>query len=253
MTSRERILQVLKGKIPDRVPVTLFIMDEGHFLNQIYPGIGTKDITGNKLKVIDLQRKFGADIHIRMWGGCVPLWLMMGGFNTDSNTKNWKVESIEKTRGKSRVTESKVTTPKGELFQEFTISEFVKGTLNYACTKKPVKSIKDIDILEKYKFGKSQDSTRIASNQFDYILDCDLLIIDDLGTELNNSFTASQLYLIINERLLRQKSTIISTNLSLTILNTNYSERIYSRIISKYKVRRIIGEDIRLHKAVSNS
>ena len=107
------------------------------------------------------------------------------------------------------------------------------------------------DIPEKYKFGKEVDNTLAASKQFDYILDCDLLIIDDLGTELSNSFTTSQLYLIINERLLRQKSTLISTNLSLDNLNTNYSERIYSRIISNYSIRQIIGEDIRLYKAVS--
>lgn len=106
------------------------------------------------------------------------------------------------------------------------------------------------DILEKHKFGKEANDTLTASNQFEYILDCDMLIIDDLGTELNNSFTTSQLYLIINERLLRQKSTLISTNLSLDNLNTIYSERIYSRIISNYCIRRIIGEDIRLHKAV---
>ncbi|MDF2943009.1 MAG: hypothetical protein K0S01_1867 [Herbinix sp.] len=108
------------------------------------------------------------------------------------------------------------------------------------------------DILEKHKFGKDEDSSYTASYQFDYILDCDLLIIDDLGTELNNSFTNSQLYLIINERLLRQKSTIISTNLSLTNINTTYGERIFSRIVSSYSVQRIIGEDIRLHKAVNN-
>ncbi|HWT73363.1 MAG TPA: ATP-binding protein [Mobilitalea sp.] len=107
------------------------------------------------------------------------------------------------------------------------------------------------DILEKYKFSKDEDSSYEASNQFEYILDCDLLIIDDLGTELNNTFTNSQLYLIINERLLRQKSTVISTNLSLTNINTNYGERIFSRIASNYSVHRIIGEDIRLHKAVS--
>ncbi|MDF2537518.1 MAG: hypothetical protein K0S76_539 [Herbinix sp.] len=108
------------------------------------------------------------------------------------------------------------------------------------------------DILEKHKFGRNEETSYIAANQFDYILDCDLLIIDDLGTELNNSFTASQLYLIINERLLRQKSMIISTNLSHDNLNSNYGERVYSRLISKYSIRRIVGEDIRLHKAVSN-
>lgn len=107
------------------------------------------------------------------------------------------------------------------------------------------------DILEKFKFGKEVEDSLTASNQFEYILDCDLLIIDDLGTELNNSFTTSQLYLIINERLLRQKSTLISTNLSLDNLNTIYSERIYSRIISNYNIRRIVGKDIRLYKAIS--
>lgn len=109
------------------------------------------------------------------------------------------------------------------------------------------------DILEKYKFGKEANDSLSASNQFEYILDCDLLIVDDLGTELSNSFTTSQLYLIINERLLRQKSTLISTNLSLDNLNTNYSERIYSRIISNYCIRRIVGEDIRLNKAVGGT
>jgi DNA replication protein DnaC len=108
------------------------------------------------------------------------------------------------------------------------------------------------DILEKNKFSKDEESAHAASNQFDYILDCDLLIIDDLGTEMNNSFTNSQLYLIINERLLRQKSTIISTNLTLTNINTIYGERVFSRIASSYSAQRIIGEDIRLHKAVSN-
>ena len=107
------------------------------------------------------------------------------------------------------------------------------------------------DILEKHKFSRDEDSAYEASNQFEYILDCDLLIIDDLGTELNNAFTNSQLYLIINERLLRQKSTVISTNLSLTNINTIYGERVFSRIASCYCVQRIIGEDIRLHKAVS--
>jgi len=108
------------------------------------------------------------------------------------------------------------------------------------------------DILEKNKFSKDEDSSYEASNQFDYILDCDLLIIDDLGTELNNAFTNSQLYVILNERLLRQKSTIISTNLTLPNINAIYGERIFSRIASNYKVHRIIGEDIRLHKAINS-
>jgi DNA replication protein DnaC len=103
------------------------------------------------------------------------------------------------------------------------------------------------DILEKHKFEKGEESFEFQ-NQFDYILDCDLLIIDDLGTELNNTFVTSQLYLCINERFLRQKSTIISTNLSLDNININYSERVFSRIASNYTLLKIVGEDIRLKK-----
>ena len=82
-------------------------------------------------------------------------------------------------------------------------------------------------------------------------MDCDLLIIDDLGTELNNSFITSQLYLCINERLLGRKSTIISTNLSFEQLQNNYSERIFSRITSSYTFLKIIGKDIRIQKKLS--
>ncbi|BCJ92620.1 DNA replication protein DnaC [Anaerocolumna cellulosilytica] len=103
------------------------------------------------------------------------------------------------------------------------------------------------DILEKNKFAKGEESYEFQ-NQFDYILDCDLLIIDDLGTELNNSFVNVQLYLCINERFLRRKSTIISTNLSLDNINTIYSERVFSRIASNYSLLKIVGEDIRLKK-----
>lgn len=103
------------------------------------------------------------------------------------------------------------------------------------------------EILEKYKFN-STDNYEEIRNQFEYILDCDLLIIDDIGTELNNTFITSQLYQCINERHLKQKSTIISTNLSFDQLKNNYSERIFSRISSNYKLLKIIGDDIRLQK-----
>ena len=106
------------------------------------------------------------------------------------------------------------------------------------------------DILEKQAFQKGEDSIE-AESQLDYILDCDLLIIDDLGTELNNSFTNTRLYLCINERHLRRKSTLISTNLPLDSIKANYSERIYSRITSNYLYLKIVGEDIRLKKLLS--
>lgn len=108
------------------------------------------------------------------------------------------------------------------------------------------------DILERYKFNRTGPAEEYGysetANQFSYILDCDLLIIDDLGTELNNTFITSQLYLCINERLLRRQSTIISTNLSFEQLKSNYSERIFSRIASNYTFLKIVGEDIRIKK-----
>ncbi len=108
------------------------------------------------------------------------------------------------------------------------------------------------EILEKYKFNTAENYEEIR-NRFEYILDCDLLIIDDIGTELNNTFVTSQLYQCINERHLNQKSTIISTNLSFDQLKNNYSERIFSRISSHYKLLKIIGDDIRLQKLLGNS
>ncbi len=100
------------------------------------------------------------------------------------------------------------------------------------------------DILSKGVF--SRDADAIAAHQ--NIFDCDLLIIDDLGTELSNSFTSSQLFLCVNERILRQKSTIISTNLSMNHMVDLYSERTLSRISSNYSIIKLFGDDIRIKK-----
>lgn len=100
------------------------------------------------------------------------------------------------------------------------------------------------DILEKHKFEKDVKATASMQN----IFECDLLIIDDLGTELANTFTISQLFLCLNERILRRNSTIISTNLGIDQLNAIYSERIFSRIVSAYTMIKLFGDDIRLQK-----
>lgn len=80
------------------------------------------------------------------------------------------------------------------------------------------------------------------------IYTCDLLIIDDLGTESVNSFVASRLFDIINERDLRKKSTIISTNLSFEDIDGRYTERNFSRIFGSYTVLHPDVEDIRIRK-----
>ncbi len=101
------------------------------------------------------------------------------------------------------------------------------------------------NMLEKYKF-KYDEYKEEAPGRQDYILDCDLLILDDLGTEMTNAFTASQLYAVINERHLSRKSTIISTNLSFENIESFYSERVFSRLSKDYTFLKIIGQDIRL-------
>ena len=87
-----------------------------------------------------------------------------------------------------------------------------------------------------------------AENMCDYVFDCDLLIIDDLGTELTNTFVSSQLFLLLNERLQRKRSTIISTNLPLGAFAETYSERVFSRISSNFHLFGLFGNDIRLQK-----
>ena len=86
----------------------------------------------------------------------------------------------------------------------------------------------------------------------DYVYDCDVLIIDDIGTEGANSFVSSEFYNIINTRAQNKKSTIISTNLNLSELDSIYSDRISSRIIENYHVCFFYGDNIRhLKKGMS--
>ena len=99
------------------------------------------------------------------------------------------------------------------------------------------------DTLSKYTF--SYQNTIEESDLLDDIFSCDLLIIDDLGTEMSGKFVSSQLFKCINERHLRKKSTIISTNLSLEDLLNIYSERIFSRITTQYNAFKLTGDDIR--------
>lgn len=100
------------------------------------------------------------------------------------------------------------------------------------------------DVFAKKTFEQNAE----AADMNDYIFDCDLLIVDDLGAELTNSFVSSQLFLCINERIIRKKSTIISTNLALQVFIDTYSERTFSRISSNYTMVKLVGEDIRLKK-----
>jgi len=105
------------------------------------------------------------------------------------------------------------------------------------------------ETLSRYSFDiKSKDS---LYNFYKDLYNCDLVIIDDLGTEVTNSFVTSQLFGLLNERHLRQKSTIISTNLSLEELRDRYSDRVFSRITSNYSICKLTGQDIRIQRKLS--
>ena len=105
-----------------------------------------------------------------------------------------------------------------------------------------------LDNIIDYKFGKTDNNISKVINSVD------LLIIDDLGTETKNNLKTTELFNIINSRLLNQENkitkTIISTNLSLQDLYDIYEERIVSRIIGNYNACYFFGEDIRIKKKI---
>ena len=106
------------------------------------------------------------------------------------------------------------------------------------------------EIFSKHKF--SYDPEEDLEEAYRHILECDMLIIDDLGTEMNNTFVSSQLFYCINERLNRGKGTMISTNLSMDMLRDTYSDRVTSRLMSHYTTIPLYGGDIRMKKRVSS-
>lgn len=103
-----------------------------------------------------------------------------------------------------------------------------------------------LDTIIDFKFNNN------LNDAYNNILNVDLLIIDDLGTEHINSMKSSELFNIINTRLLNQNNhitkTIISSNLGLKELRDRYDERIFSRIVGSYNICRFFGEDIRFKK-----
>lgn len=108
-------------------------------------------------------------------------------------------------------------------------------------------SIRLFDTLSHGIFHRDEEDEEYSDVLKD-IFNCDLLIIDDLGTETINSFVASRLFDILNERDLRRKSTIISTNLPFESISDRYSERNFSRIFGSYKILNPNISDIRIKR-----
>ena len=98
--------------------------------------------------------------------------------------------------------------------------------------------------LERAKFEGSEEARQEAAKY----TACDLLIVDDLGTEMGGQFTTSALYTLVNDRLLEHKPTIISTNLTVEDLSRRYSSQIVSRLRGSYLRVPFLGDDIRVKK-----
>ncbi|MDX5707380.1 DnaA/Hda family protein [Clostridioides difficile] len=105
-------------------------------------------------------------------------------------------------------------------------------------------SFRILDILEDYKFRRDTNN-QISENNYKNLFDCDLLIIDDLGTELNNSFTSGEIFNIVNTRLVAGKKIIISTNLTPSQIGNTYTQRTLSRILDKFRILEFTGDDLR--------
>lgn len=105
-------------------------------------------------------------------------------------------------------------------------------------------AFKILEIIEEHRFRRNSQNN-IYDNNYNLLFDADLLIIDDLGTELTNTFTNSEIFNIINSRLLRRNKTIISTNLSLMEIANTYDNRTFSRVFGEFAPLKFYGPDLR--------
>jgi DNA replication protein DnaC len=132
----------------------------------------------------------------------------------------------------------------GKTFLSSCIAKSLMDTQHTVLYQSAIHLFEDVcgDVI--MKKGETPGSKEI----YDYLYSCDLLIIDDLGTEFTNSFVISQLYDILNTRMRAQKSTIISTNLKFHDLTETYTDRISTRIFAGYTAFNFYGDNVRLAK-----
>lgn len=131
----------------------------------------------------------------------------------------------------------------GKTYLSYCISKAIldKGYLVvYKTSDELIKNLRDI------RFNNN-------SNLESIILNCDLLIIDDLGAEHLNEFSITELFNVINKRILTKKKMLISTNLTLPGITQQYNERISSRLIGDFKLCKFYSEDIRIKKNLAKS
>ncbi len=131
-----------------------------------------------------------------------------------------------------------------------------KTHLSSATAKRIIEKGKDvfytgaIDLFSQFEMQRFKSYTNEPNELIERYFECDLLIIDDLGTEMINQFSISTLYNLLNDRLSRKKPTIVSTNLSKDDIQKKYTDRITSRMFGEYQVLFFMGTDIRAQKII---
>ncbi len=105
-----------------------------------------------------------------------------------------------------------------------------------------------VGMISDYEVKRFGNGINASGNDTSRYTECDLLVIDDMGTEVTNQFTVSCLYDVINTRMNAKRSTIINTNLTPKELEARYGERIYSRILGEFHPVFLKGTDIRKQK-----
>ena len=102
--------------------------------------------------------------------------------------------------------------------------------------------------FEEQKFAKNVQEGKETQRETHRYLNCDLLILDDLGSEMTTAFVQSALYTLVNTRLTAGRATVISSNLAMDGIRARYSGQIASRLEGEYRTLQFYGEDIRLQR-----
>ncbi len=192
MNSRERLLKTINGEVTDRVPVTLFIQDHGHFIHQLHPDIDPLDYEQLTFKVIDYQRSLGCDVFVRMIFDLYhPIGICLGGVDDGHETTTWQVKVEEREEGNNLIRNSLIKTPDGNLTQTFIRTAQNKGTYVYCCTKKPISNVKEMEIAMKYEPKMSIEYGQIVKDKIrrvkEYLGDDGILGTWVAGGPFNNA------------------------------------------------------------------
>ena len=165
------------------------------------------------------------------------------------NMRNIASECMEMTAQFSQVKKNLLLTGPAGTGKTFLTHCIAKELLDACYSVIYLSAAELFEIFSSHQFHDDLEPTE--EMMYHHIYDCDLLIVDDLGTEVMNNFTISRLFSCINERARRNRPVVISTNLTLMQLQNLYSERISSRLISNYRVLELYGADIRIKKAIA--